>query len=92
LNQSQIEKLKNKIISRRADESVPFGTLRRSNEEMSHFLASLRAGEFRSSSALLVAYVPKGTQRSSRLEYNLNSLRSTDSGLNPGLQGSSDVF
>jgi len=47
---------------------------------MSHFLTSLRAGEFRSSSALLVAYVPKGTQRSSRLESNLNSLRSTDSG------------
>ncbi len=87
MNQSQIEKLKNEMISRRNDESVPFGTLRRNNEEMSHFLTSLRAGEFRSSSALRVAYVPGGTQRSSRLEYNLNSLRSTDSGLDHTLLG-----
>jgi hypothetical protein len=36
-NQSQIEKLKNEIISRRDDENVPFGTVRRSNEEISHF-------------------------------------------------------
>ncbi len=87
MNQNQIEKLKNEMISRHDDESVPFGTVRRSNKEISHFLASLRAGEFRSSSALLVAYVPQGTQRSLRLEYNRNSLRSTDFGSNPTLLG-----
>ena len=63
---------------------------------MSHFLAS-RSGRsvYRSSSALspygrspegrLVAYVPKGTQRSSHLESNLHTQRSTDSGWNPTL-------
>jgi len=85
-NQSQIEKGKNEIISRRDDDSVPLGTVRRSNEEISHFFSS-RSGRSvcKSSSALLVAYVPKGTQRSSRLESNPHTLRSTDSGLNPAL-------
>jgi len=86
LNQSQIEKLKNEMISRHDDDSVPCGTVRRSNEVMSHFLAS-RCGhnELRSSSALLVAHVPEGTQRSSRLESNLISLCSTGFSLNPTL-------
>ena len=84
--QSQIEKLKNEMISRHDDETVPCGTVRRSNEVMSHFLAS-RCGRsvWGSSSALLVAHVPKGTQHSSRLESNPHSLCSTDSGLNPAL-------
>jgi len=84
-NQSQLEKLKNEMISRRDDESVPIGTLRRNNEEISHFLASLRAGGFWSSSVLLVAHVSQDTYHSSRLEYDQNSLRSTDSGSNPAL-------
>ncbi len=55
---------------------------------MSHFLTS-RSGhnELRSSSTALVAHVPEGTQRSSRLESNLISLCSTDSGWNPALLG-----
>ena len=36
-NQSQIEKLKNEIISRRDDDSVPRGTVRKSNEENQPF-------------------------------------------------------
>ena len=40
------------MISRRDDESVVLTTLRRSNEEISHFLASLRAGEFRQAPCL----------------------------------------
>gem|GEM_PF-1887367 len=74
------------MISRHDDETVPRGTVRRSNKEMSHFLAS-RSGhnELRSSSTALVAHVPEGTQRSSRLESNLISLCSTGFGLNPTL-------
>ena len=45
------------MISRRDDESVPIGTPRRSNKEISHFLASQRAGEFGQSSLLLVPHI-----------------------------------
>ena len=63
------------MISRRNDENVVYPTLRRSNAEISHFKASLRAGEFWQASSLLVAHVPLGTHRSSRLESCRNSLR-----------------
>jgi hypothetical protein len=55
-------------------------------KKISHFLTS-RSGRSvcKSSSALLVAYVPKGTQRSSRLKSNLHTLRSTGFGWNPAL-------
>ncbi len=94
-NQNQIEKHGNETISRRDDEPVPVGTLRRSlstgdfpqgdNEEIGHFRASPRAGELGESSLSRVAHVPQDTHRSSLREYSPNSLRSIDPGLNPGL-------
>jgi len=74
----QLEKPKNELISRRDDEIVPKGTLRRSNVEISHLLASLRAGEYRQAASLLVVHVPSDTHRSSRLAACLYSLRSID--------------
>src|SRR3989344_7979144 len=73
------------MISRRDDAGVVDATSRRSNKEISHFFASRRAGEFGQASVLLVAHVPYGTHRSSRLESCPNSLRSIDSSLNPAL-------
>ena len=86
LNQSQIEKLQNEMISRHDDDTVPWGPVGRIKKVRTLVLAS-RCGhnELRSSSALLVAHVPEGTQRSSRLESNLISLCSTGFSLNPTL-------
>jgi mRNA-degrading endonuclease RelE of RelBE toxin-antitoxin system len=89
------------MISRRDDESVPIGTLRRSlptgdhpqgdNKEIGQWRASPRAGEFGQSSALLVARVSQDTLRSSRLEYCPNSLRSIDASSNPALRGEREL-
>lgn len=58
--------------------------MRRSNEEINHFFASLWAGEFGQSSLLLVAHVSlPDTHRSSRRESCPNPLRSIDFSSNP---------
>jgi len=84
-NYNQLEKPKNEMISRRSEEVVSSAIRRRSrNAEISHFLTSLRAGELRQSSALLVANDAEWHQfASSRLESCLNSLRSIDYSSNP---------
>ena len=85
-NQSQIEKLKNEIISRHDDDSVPFGTLRRSNEENQPFFNfPQRAQRIEVIFCVARRSCTEGTQRSLRLESNLHTLRSTDFGLNPAL-------
>ncbi|MBI1754903.1 hypothetical protein HY250_01650 [Candidatus Azambacteria bacterium] len=66
------------MISRRDDENVLIGTLRRSNKEISHFLASFRAGAFGQASSLLVAHDTHVSHRSSRLASCPNALRSID--------------
>jgi len=75
LNQSQIEKLKNEIISRRDDETVPLGTVRRSNEEMGHFLAS-RCGRANLGHLLRCSLLTYLKVRSAPRALNITKIRS----------------
>ena len=69
----------------RDDKAVSKDTTRRSKEEIGHFSASRRAGEFDRSPLSLVASVSQDTPRFSFLGYRTNSLRSTNDGSYPAL-------
>ena len=61
LNYHQVEKLKNEMISRQDDEDVLDILQEGETKKSVIFELPLGAGQFYSSSALFVAYVPNGT-------------------------------